>query len=216
MVGSVRIDVVVLVALWPWLATGCRGRGNDGVARGCDTRRRRTEGVRSHRRRASAAAVAGGGASTPAAPAWPPHSARARNVRRSRRGRLTRRRRSGAGTTSSLRASGRPARATILMPRARTRRGRSSSFRSRSRCTTCWTNCARCPEVRVTMRSPPPNDLLRAFWHGAAPLNLAWLDEQQRPPSLFILCRGRPPSARFRGGLAARQQHRVRCVTPGT
>ncbi len=31
------------------------------------------------------------------------------------------------------------------------------------------------------------NDLLRAFWHGAAPLNLAWLDEQQRPPSLFDL-----------------------------
>jgi hypothetical protein len=31
------------------------------------------------------------------------------------------------------------------------------------------------------------NDLLRAFWHGAAPLNQAWLDEQQRPPSLFDL-----------------------------
>ena len=31
------------------------------------------------------------------------------------------------------------------------------------------------------------NDLLRGFWHGAAPLNQAWLDEQQRPPSLFDL-----------------------------
>ncbi len=31
------------------------------------------------------------------------------------------------------------------------------------------------------------NDLVRAFWHGAAPLNQAWLDERQRPPSLFDL-----------------------------
>ena len=31
------------------------------------------------------------------------------------------------------------------------------------------------------------NDILRAFWHGAAPLDLAWLDEQQRPPSRFDL-----------------------------
>ena len=31
------------------------------------------------------------------------------------------------------------------------------------------------------------NDLLRGFWHGAAPLNQAWLDEQQRPPSRFDL-----------------------------
>jgi hypothetical protein len=31
------------------------------------------------------------------------------------------------------------------------------------------------------------NDILRAFWHGAAPLDLAWLDEQQRPPSHFDL-----------------------------
>jgi len=29
------------------------------------------------------------------------------------------------------------------------------------------------------------NDTLRAFWHGAAPLDLAWLDEQQQPPSRF-------------------------------
>ena len=27
------------------------------------------------------------------------------------------------------------------------------------------------------------NDILRGFWHGAAPLDLAWLDEQQRPPT---------------------------------
>ena len=31
------------------------------------------------------------------------------------------------------------------------------------------------------------NDILRGFWHGAAPLDLAWLDEQQRPPSRFDL-----------------------------
>jgi len=31
------------------------------------------------------------------------------------------------------------------------------------------------------------NDILGAFWHGAAPLDLAWLDEQQRPPSRFDL-----------------------------
>jgi hypothetical protein len=31
------------------------------------------------------------------------------------------------------------------------------------------------------------NDLLRGFWHGAAPLNLSWLDGQQRPPSRFDL-----------------------------
>jgi hypothetical protein len=31
------------------------------------------------------------------------------------------------------------------------------------------------------------NDVLRGFWHGAAPLDLAWLDEQQRPPSRFDL-----------------------------
>jgi hypothetical protein len=31
------------------------------------------------------------------------------------------------------------------------------------------------------------NDLLRGFWNGAAPLDLAWLDEKQRPPSLFDL-----------------------------
>jgi hypothetical protein len=31
------------------------------------------------------------------------------------------------------------------------------------------------------------NDLLRGFWLVAAPLNQAWLDEQQRPPSLFDL-----------------------------
>jgi hypothetical protein len=31
------------------------------------------------------------------------------------------------------------------------------------------------------------NDLLRGFWLGAAPLNQAWLDEQQRPPSRFDL-----------------------------
>ena len=31
------------------------------------------------------------------------------------------------------------------------------------------------------------NDLLRGFWHVAAPLNQAWLDEQQRSPSLFDL-----------------------------
>jgi len=31
------------------------------------------------------------------------------------------------------------------------------------------------------------NDLLRGFRHGAAPRDLAWLDEQQRPPSRFDL-----------------------------
>jgi len=31
------------------------------------------------------------------------------------------------------------------------------------------------------------NDILGGFWHGAAPLDLAWLDEQQRPPSRFDL-----------------------------
>lgn len=31
------------------------------------------------------------------------------------------------------------------------------------------------------------NDILRGFWHGAAPLDLAWLDESQRPPSRFDL-----------------------------
>jgi hypothetical protein len=31
------------------------------------------------------------------------------------------------------------------------------------------------------------NDILRGFWHGAAPLDLAWLDERQRPPSRFDL-----------------------------
>jgi hypothetical protein len=31
------------------------------------------------------------------------------------------------------------------------------------------------------------NDILRGFWHGAAPLDLAWLDGQQRPPDRFDL-----------------------------
>ena len=31
------------------------------------------------------------------------------------------------------------------------------------------------------------NDILRGFWHGAAPLDLAWLDEQQRPPNRYDL-----------------------------
>ena len=31
------------------------------------------------------------------------------------------------------------------------------------------------------------NDILRGFWHGAAPLDLAWLDDQQRPPARFDL-----------------------------
>jgi hypothetical protein len=47
------------------------------------------------------------------------------------------------------------------------------------------------------------NDLLRAFWHVAAPLNQAWLDEQQRPPSLFDLGAAvdlvRPVPGRIRG-----------------
>jgi hypothetical protein len=46
------------------------------------------------------------------------------------------------------------------------------------------------------------NDLLRGFWNGAAPLNLAWLDENQRPPSLFDLDTAvnllRPVPARIR------------------
>ena len=46
------------------------------------------------------------------------------------------------------------------------------------------------------------NDILRGFWHGAAPLDLAWLDEQQRPPSRFDLDAAvdlvRPVPARIR------------------
>jgi hypothetical protein len=48
-------------------------------------------------------------------------------------------------------------------------------------------------ELRAMPRGPchdalaAENDILRAFWHGAAPLDLAWLDEQQRPPSRFDL-----------------------------
>jgi hypothetical protein len=47
------------------------------------------------------------------------------------------------------------------------------------------------------------NDLLRGFWLIAGPLDLAWLDEQQRPPSLFDLNAAldllRPVPARIRG-----------------
>jgi hypothetical protein len=48
-------------------------------------------------------------------------------------------------------------------------------------------------ELRAMPRGPchdalaAENDILRAFWHGAAPLDLAWLDEQQRPPGRFDL-----------------------------
>ena len=45
-------------------------------------------------------------------------------------------------------------------------------------------------------------DTLRGFYNGAAPLDLAWLDERQRPPSLFDLESGvgitRPVPARMR------------------
>jgi hypothetical protein len=49
------------------------------------------------------------------------------------------------------------------------------------------------------------NDILRGFWHGAAPLDLAWLDEQQRPPSRFDLETAvdlvRPVPGRIRGAV---------------
>ena len=51
------------------------------------------------------------------------------------------------------------------------------------------------------------NDILRGFWHGAAPLDLAWLDEQQRPPSRFDLEAAvdlvRPVPARIRDATKA-------------
>ena len=51
------------------------------------------------------------------------------------------------------------------------------------------------------------NDILRGFWHGAAPLDLAWLDEQQRPPSRFDLEAAvdlvRPVPARIRDATTA-------------
>jgi len=50
-------------------------------------------------------------------------------------------------------------------------------------------------------------DALRAFWNGAAPLNLAWLDQQQRPPSRFDLELAvdlvRPVPVRIREALAS-------------
>ena len=49
------------------------------------------------------------------------------------------------------------------------------------------------------------NDILRGFWHGAAPLDVAWLDEQQRPPSRFDLEIAvdlvRPVPGRIRGAV---------------
>lgn len=51
------------------------------------------------------------------------------------------------------------------------------------------------------------NDILRGFWHGAAPLDLAWLDEQQRPPNRFDLEAGvdlvRPVPERIRAAVTS-------------
>ena len=74
MVGSVRIDVVVLVAS-ALVATGCGG-GNDASREVAIAPPATEEPVPPAR--ASAAAVAGGGASTPAAPAPTPLPARER------------------------------------------------------------------------------------------------------------------------------------------
>ena len=71
--------------------------------------------------------------------------------------------------------------------RARMRRGSSSWIRSRSRCTTSSSTCERCPHGSCHEALGAENDILRGFWHGAAPLDLVWLDEQQRPPSRFDL-----------------------------
>jgi len=64
------------------------------------------------------------------------------------------------------------------------------------------------PELTVAEPLPPAIErAARVFWHGAAPLDLAWLDEHQRPPSRFDLEAAvdlvRPVPARIRDATTA-------------
>lgn len=180
-VHVMRIDVVVVLVAAALAATGCGG-GTDGsreVAAPPATEEPVTPAP------APAAPVAGSGASTPAArePTPLPRSERAQIATR-------------AADTQAAIGRWDDQLAACIGPSG-------NGDDADSTCThAAWEELVDQVEVAMyylldDLRAMPrgachvalgaENDLLRAFWHGAAPLNLAWLDEQQRPPSLFDL-----------------------------
>jgi hypothetical protein len=176
-----RIDLVVLIVA-ALVATGCGG-GNDGSREVAIAPPATEEPVPPAP--APAAPVAGGGASTPAAPEPTP-------LPTSERAQIATR----AGDTQAAIGRWDDQLAACIGPSG-------NGDDADSTCThAAWEELVDQVEVAMyylldDLRAMPrgschdalasENDLLRAFWHGAAPLNLVWLDEQQRPPSLFDL-----------------------------